>query len=837
MSDPLDSDDFDPIDFINRHFPSEASLVELDTFMVGISSKISGLDDEISRAVQGQSRAGEQATRDITDAQIAINELFGKIHDIKTKASQSEKMVQEICSDIKKLDCAKNHLQSTITSLKRLQMLITAVSQLELMASEMQYREVANLLDAVKQLMTHFDKYTAVPKVAEIKSNVDAIQHDLRRHVHHAFREIGQLVDTVADSESLSEYLPGNMKSLSDACLVVDALGPMARKDLLDEFVQLQLLPYEKIFSAGQSHYGLDHVERRWAWIKRLVRTIDSKFGSICPKHWRLAQRLCLSFNERTKVHMVAMLTDFGDNSDVTQLLRALQTTLRFEQEMRSRFQEEAIPVSDDQLSPFSPREKDPSTYSDERSQLEGKSGPLPSSEKPLIYLPQEPDVAITNEETSILGKLMEPNCISKVFEQFLGPYVLLERRNLEEMLYKLRLEEGVTTEGTDGSSCSGSVYGSSISMFVYIKNSIKRCTALTTGPTFLSLSNEFRTCLQNYAESLRSRCPPATGQPPVFKMPAGSEVTLSYIINTSEYCSEVVPQLEQMVQQKMNEDLQERVVYDLEVDAFMDVLAHALSALQHGAMYRLESAFKTMANVNWASNTLVGEESSYVHQWHSTLQTLLGNVRDSLSDTYFRNFCTKLAAAILQRYLDIIMKQKRISESSTQQLLLDTYNIKTMLLQLHHLGLPADSAQDRIAVPPMYMKLIASKIAHIEVILKLIGTPEDMVLERFKIMWPDGTPSDLQAIMTLQGVKKQDQQVYLEQFGLDTGKYETPDEDGEDVLDSKTHPTSGQTIGGTSATATNMANSVRSVTQDLSSSTRSAIGDLTKSFKFGRNN
>jgi hypothetical protein len=26
---------------------------------------------------------------------------------------------------------------------------------------------------------------------------------------------------------------------------------------------------------------------------------------------------------------MVAMLTDFGDNSDVTQLLRALQTTLR----------------------------------------------------------------------------------------------------------------------------------------------------------------------------------------------------------------------------------------------------------------------------------------------------------------------------------------------------------------------------------------------------------------------------------------------------------------------------------------------------------------------------
>jgi hypothetical protein len=97
------------------------------------------------------------------------------------------------------------------------------------------------------------------------------------------------------------------------------------------------------------------------------------------------------------------------------------------------------------------------------------------------------------------------------ILTSFVGHFSLDTRR--------LRQEEGVTTEGTDGSSCSGSVYGSSISMFVYIKNSIKRCTALTTGPTFLSLSNEFRTCLQNYAESLRNRCPPPTGQPATVKV------------------------------------------------------------------------------------------------------------------------------------------------------------------------------------------------------------------------------------------------------------------------------------------------------------------------------
>ena len=46
-----------------------------------------------------------------------------KVREIKTKAEQSETMVQEICRDIKKLDFAKNHITTTITALHRLTML------------------------------------------------------------------------------------------------------------------------------------------------------------------------------------------------------------------------------------------------------------------------------------------------------------------------------------------------------------------------------------------------------------------------------------------------------------------------------------------------------------------------------------------------------------------------------------------------------------------------------------------------------------------------------------------------------------------------------------------
>lgn len=63
IDDTLDSKSFDPILYINNKFPNENSLNDIDTFIIGINCKINNLNDEISKAVQAQSRAGEQATR------------------------------------------------------------------------------------------------------------------------------------------------------------------------------------------------------------------------------------------------------------------------------------------------------------------------------------------------------------------------------------------------------------------------------------------------------------------------------------------------------------------------------------------------------------------------------------------------------------------------------------------------------------------------------------------------------------------------------------------------------------------------------------------------------
>lgn len=63
----------------------------------------------------------------------------------------------------------------------------------QIIAHDCQYREVANLLDAVKQFMSHFDKYMHISMIADIQKRVDKICLDLTKHVRKNFRDLAKV--------------------------------------------------------------------------------------------------------------------------------------------------------------------------------------------------------------------------------------------------------------------------------------------------------------------------------------------------------------------------------------------------------------------------------------------------------------------------------------------------------------------------------------------------------------------------------------------------------------------------------------------------------------------
>ena len=63
---------------------------------------------------------------------------------------------------------------------------------------------------------------------------------------------------------------------------------------------------------------------------------------------------------------------------------------------------------------------------------------------------------------------------------------------------------------------------------------------------------------------------------------------------------------------------------------------------------------------------------------------------------------------------------------------------------------------------------MVQKQFKRIETLLKLTGTPVDLLIDVFKVQWVGGTALDLQTVMSLKGMKRQEQAAMLEKFGLD---------------------------------------------------------------------
>jgi hypothetical protein len=182
--DVLDSADFQPLAYINRLLPNEEALSLVETRAEDLEKQKYMLDEEIMRTVRKQTGAGSMARKDIESAKASVAELFVKVRDIKMKAMQSEQLVEEICRDIKSLDHAKRHLTQTILALKRLQMLVAAIDQLQIMTRERMYVEAANLLVAACKLMAEFDDYGKIDKIVSLQEQLEEIRTNLRVQVN-----------------------------------------------------------------------------------------------------------------------------------------------------------------------------------------------------------------------------------------------------------------------------------------------------------------------------------------------------------------------------------------------------------------------------------------------------------------------------------------------------------------------------------------------------------------------------------------------------------------------------------------------------------------------------
>ncbi|XP_043700892.1 vacuolar protein sorting-associated protein 53 A [Telopea speciosissima] len=729
------------LEYINQMFPTEASLSGVEPLMQKIHSEIRHVDAGILAAVRQQSNSGTKAKEDLAAATSAVEELMYKIREIKTKAEQSETMVQEICRDIKKLDFAKKHITTTITALHRLTMLVSAVEQLQVMASKRQYKEAAAQLEAVNQLCSHFEAYRDVPKITELREKFKNIKQILKSHVFSDFSSLG----TGKETEETNL-----LQQLSDACLVVDALEPSVREELVKIFCNRELTSYRQIFE-GAELAKLDKSERRYAWIKRRLRT-NEEIWKIFPSSWQVAYLLCIQFCKLTRAQLEEILDTLKEKPDVGTLLMALQRTLEFEEELAEKFGG-GTRNKETEIEEIDKAESNSQTVLDIRRKYEKKLAAHHGSGTDETDGPK--DFSVPGAGFNFRG------IISSCFEPHLTVYVELEERTLMESLEKLVQEESWDIE--EGQT---NILSSSMQVFLVIRKSLKRCSAMTKSQTLFNLFKVFQRILKAYATKLYGRLPKggtgivaaATGTDGQIKTSDRDERMICYIVNTAEYCHKTSGELAENVSKIIDSQYADKVDMSEVQDEFSAVITKALMTLVHGLETKFDAEMAAMTRVPWGTLESVGDQSEYVNGINSILTSSIPVLGSLLSPVYFQFFLDKLAASLGPRFYLNIYKCKHISETGAQQMLLDTQAVKTILLDIPALGKQNSGAAG-------YSKFVSREMSKAEALLKVILSPIDSVADTYRALLPEGTPLEFQRILELKGVKKADQQSILDDF------------------------------------------------------------------------
>ena len=371
--------------------------------------------------------------------------LFRKIESVRTRAMDTEQTITSMTADIKRLDSTKRNLTLSMTALKRLQMLTTAYEQLRGLAKTRQYRECASLLQAVIQLMRHFNTYRSIDQIATLSRNVSELQRELLEQVCEDF-EIAFAKGEVGTKKAV----------LGEACLVMDALGDTARARLVTWYVNTQLREYRQVFRGNDEAGNLDNIARRYSWFRRMLKTYEDEHAGIFPLNWRVNEVLANAFCEGTRDDFKGILErsmrkpDSG-KVDVNLLLSCLQETMDFEQSLEKRFVSE-------------PRESIDTLSSAE--------------EKPLTF----------------------HGSISEAFEPYLSLWVDLQDKQLAGMIPKYRNQQALPP---DEEFSSQAVVSSSIELFHFYKTTLAQCAKLSTGERLLDYTKILGKYLDEYAQQV----------------------------------------------------------------------------------------------------------------------------------------------------------------------------------------------------------------------------------------------------------------------------------------------------------------------------------------------
>lgn len=713
--------DYDPVEHLNTIFSHPSTLSSAPTVSNALKARQHVLGSSIDQLVSAQAASDASSLARMRAAQQELGVLFSKIDSVRERALATEQAITSMTADIKRLDGTKRNLTLSMTALKRLQMLTTAYEQLRGLVKTRQYRECAQLLQAVLQLMAHFKSYRSIDQIAALGHKISELQRELLEQVCEDF-ELAFARGQVGQKKVM----------LREACEVLDALGENARARLVTWYTNTMLREYRQIFRGNDEAGSLDNISRRYAWFNRTLKTYDLEHAAIFPPQWRVNEILANAFCEGTRddyrdILQRSIRKADGPSLDVDLLLSCLQETLDFEHGLERRFSSEPRASVDTDIS---------------------------TDERPRTF----------------------SQAISKAFEPYVSLWVEAQDRQFAALLPKYRQQP---LRNPDEDFSPQSVIPSSTELFQHYRLNLNQCAKLSTGERLLELSRTFGKYLDQYSQQVLFYFLAEKNGP------AGpSTEDILTVLNTADYCYTTCSQLEDKIKARIDAPFREQVDLESQGDSFLGIAGAAVRALARKVEADCEPAWREMRNTPWARLENVGDQSSYVSELVRAIRQRSAEILALLRhrQQYARSFCENLVDSLTSAYTAQIALCRPVSEVGAEQMLLDFYVLRKLFAELPLLTVTAsprastDSTSSDALLPlpahaaAAYAKRVAATTAKLDPLLKTLQVrptpvPEALV-QAYLIHIADASEPNFRKLLEIKGLtRRQDQANLVELF------------------------------------------------------------------------
>jgi vacuolar protein sorting-associated protein 53 len=119
----LSSPNYDPLIHLNEIFSSPSSLASLPAIQLHLSTYLHQLDKEIEVEIPKQREQQAETQKQINELHLELEDLFKNVEAVRTKAEKADRVMGNLTGGIRRLDGGKRNLTTSMTALKRLQML------------------------------------------------------------------------------------------------------------------------------------------------------------------------------------------------------------------------------------------------------------------------------------------------------------------------------------------------------------------------------------------------------------------------------------------------------------------------------------------------------------------------------------------------------------------------------------------------------------------------------------------------------------------------------------------------------------------------------------------